>query len=409
MSSLPDAVAVRSNHNNLFGPLNVLVVDDMPAIRRMLRQMLMHLGVQGAIQEAEDGQEAWETLQEQAYDLVVCDINMPRMNGLDLLRRLRTTPQYETTPFLMITGEVSEDIVAASVESEVDGYLLKPFKVDSLENRLRAIIRHRHQPSQGDFLFLQARKFLAGGRFNQALTVLEKLNRPPFRKQAKVLNLMGKCHQGLGSLEEAAACFIQALKINPKFLKAFQNLAVVLESQGKLAEAQRYLEEAQHLSPLNPARLYHLGQLCLKNGDCEKAKHYLLESWLKGHIVPPDQRPEVAETFLSAGLDQVAEELLLQAIEDTPHEASLYNRLGVTLRRQKKHRQAMEYYQKALKLDPKNKEVHFNLGVLYFDLKENGKALKAFQDALRLCPDFVEARNFLKRHFANQDVAAVKD
>jgi two-component system chemotaxis response regulator CheY len=236
--------------------LNVLVVDDMPAIRRMLRQMLLHLGVQGEIQESGDGQEAWEALQGRSYDLVVCDINMPRMNGLDLLRHLRATPQYETTPFLMITGEVSEDIVAASAESEVDGYLLKPFKVDALESRLRAIIMHRHQPSRGESLFRKANKLLVGGRPSEALAILEKLIIPPFRKQAKVLNLMGECHLSLGSPDEAKVCFEGALAINPMYLRGYQNLAALMESQGNLAAARSHLKEARKLSPLNPERLY---------------------------------------------------------------------------------------------------------------------------------------------------------
>jgi len=132
--------------NHLFSHLNVLVVDDMPAIRRMLRQMLHQLGVRGNIDESSDGLEAWEVLQERSYDLVICDINMPRMNGLDLLKRLRGNPHYEAIPFLMITGEVSESIVAAAAESEVDGYLLKPFKITALENRLRAIIKKKANP-----------------------------------------------------------------------------------------------------------------------------------------------------------------------------------------------------------------------------------------------------------------------
>jgi two-component system, chemotaxis family, chemotaxis protein CheY len=143
MPSLAGTVAAKKTYDQLFSPLNVLVVDDMPTIRRMLRQMLQHLGVKGDIQEAGDGQENWEALQERPFDLVVFDINMPRMSGLDLLRHLRATPQYQTTPFLMISGEVSEDIVAASAESEVDDYLLKPFKIDSLEGRLRSIIVKR--------------------------------------------------------------------------------------------------------------------------------------------------------------------------------------------------------------------------------------------------------------------------
>ncbi len=406
MPSLTDAVTARNTYDQLFSPLNVLVVDDMPAVRRMVRQMLQHLGFQGDIDEAGDGQEAWEVLQERPYDLVVCDINMPRMNGLDLLRCLRATSQYQTTPFLIITGEVSEDIVAASAESEVDGYLLKPFKLDSLEGRLRAIILHRYHPSWGESLFRKASQLLVDGQPAEALAVLEKLAQPPFCKQAKVLNLKGECHLSVGSQDEAAACFKQALELNPKYLKAYHSLARLMESQGNLAAARGYLEEAKNLSPLNPERLYRLGQLCLQDGATLVAKQYLEESWRIGHYVPESRRSEMAETFLAAGLDEVAEELFLQAIDAAPQDAHLYNRLGVALRQQKKHKQALESYQKALKLDPKNEKVHFNLGVLYFNLGEKDKALEAFKVAVKLHPDFTEARDFLQRHFPTETAPA---
>jgi len=399
-------VAVRKTYDQLFRPLNVLVVDDMPAIRRMLYQMLQLLGVQGDILEAGDGQEAWEVLQERPFDLVVCDINMPRMNGLDLLRLLRASPHYQTTPFLMISGEVSEDIVAASAESEVDGYLLKPFKIDSLEEHLRAIIKNRYRPSRGESLFRKANELLLSGRAPEALAVLEELTQPPFRKQAKVLNLMGECHRSLGSQGEAAHCFSEALDLNPKFLRAYQNLAGVMESQGNLAAAQGYLEEARSLSPLNPERLYKLGQLCLKTGDTDDAKQYLEESWRIGQYVPAGRHSEMAETFLAAGLEHVAEELFLQAIDDTPQDVHLYNRLGVALRRQQKHERALECYQQALKINPKNEKVHFNLGVLYLDLGEKDKAQEAFEMALQLRPNFNEAHTFLQRHFPQAELPA---
>jgi len=393
-------VATRNSPDQLFGPLDVLVVDDMPAIRRMLRQMLQHLGVQGEIKEAGDGQEAWESLQEHPFDLVVCDINMPRMNGLDLLRRFRASEQYQTIPFLMISGEVSEDIIAASAESEVDGYLLKPFKIEALESRLVEIIRYRHHPSRGESLFREAAKLLMTGQPSEALQILEKLSQPPFRNHAKVWNLMGECHQSLGAHDEAAACFEHALKKNPKYLKAYQNLAALMESQGNLAAARSYLEEARRLSPLNSERLYNLGQLCLQTGSPEEARQYLERSWHLGHSLSADRRPEMAETFLAAGLEQIAADLFLQAIDNAPHEIHLYNRLGVALRQQQKHRQALECYQQALKLDPKNEKIYYNLGVLYLDWGEKDKALEAIQVALQLRPDFAEAKIFLQHHFS---------
>jgi CheY-like chemotaxis protein len=400
---------LRRGYDHCFAPLNVLVVDDMPAIRRMLRQMLQALGVRGQIQEAMDGVEAWETLQEQFYELVVCDINMPRMNGLELLRRFRADPRYETTPFLMITGEVTEEVVAAAAESEVDGYLLKPFKINTLESRLRTIILNKHQPSTGESLFLKAKKLLEADRPQDAVVLLEKLLEPPFKKHAKVLNLLGECHLALDSAEQAASCFTQALKLNPQYLKSCQNLAVLNETLGNLTEARNFLEQARSLSPLNPERLFRLGQLCLKAGDKTQAQQYLKESLKCGHTAEETDRPQVAEVFLQAGMDQVAEDLFTQSIREQPDNVYLYNRLGIALRRQKKHQEALKCYQTALDLAPANERIYFNLGILYFDLGNNEKALQAFKTALKLRPDFAEAREFIHRHLLSQSSAAGPD
>ena len=253
---------VKDWRKTVFAGLNVLVVDDMPGIRRMLRQMLLLIGVGGRIAEANDGGEAWEVLKDFPYDTVICDINMPRMGGLDLLRSMRANPRYETTPFLMITGEVSEDIVAVAAESEVDSYLLKPFQAKSLEDRLSAILKKKLHPSGGEALFLQAQKLKLAGQPDQALSLLEKLTKPPYKKQAKTLNLLGECLKAVGDHDSAAECFSEAVEINPKYIKTYHNLATLLESDGRLDEACQYLEQAQNLSPLNTERLFHLGQLC---------------------------------------------------------------------------------------------------------------------------------------------------
>ncbi len=170
---------------HFFAPLHVLVVDDMPAIRTMLRQMLLALGVRRQIDESGDGLQAWRALQAISYDLVICDINMPHMNGLELLRRLRADPRHQKTPFLMITGEVTEDIVAAAAESEVDGYLLKPFRINALESRLRTIILNKHPDGTNAPLSPEAAKVAPAPSGRERLTPLKNVLAFLVRKRHK--------------------------------------------------------------------------------------------------------------------------------------------------------------------------------------------------------------------------------
>ena len=130
----------NTNHKEVLRNLDILVVDDISAVRNILTQILRGLGVGGRIDKAEDGLEAWEMMQKSDYDLIICDIRMPRMSGLELKKLLRSTPRFGELPFLMITGEVSEDMMARAVESKWDGYLLKPFPSAVLEKSLLKLL-----------------------------------------------------------------------------------------------------------------------------------------------------------------------------------------------------------------------------------------------------------------------------
>jgi len=232
-----------------------------------------------------------------------------------------------------------------------------------------------------------------------AILILEKLIQQPFKKQAKTLNLLGECYLALGDKGQAYQYFREALEVNTKYLKAYKNLAEVAESQGNPQEARQYLEQAQSLSPLNGERLFHLGRLCLKIGEGEQARQYLKESLKFGQSFMTDNCAETAEILLQAGLDEAAEGLLTESIKSQPENVILYNKLGVALRRQGKHLEALKCYQRALQLTPKSEKVYYNIGILYFDLGEKEKAYESFRTALRLRPDFAEARDFLARHF----------
>jgi tetratricopeptide (TPR) repeat protein len=161
------------------------------------------------------------------------------------------------------------------------------------------------------------------------------------------------------------------------------------------------LEQAHALSPLNTERLFRLGQICLQTGKQEEAQSYLHQCLKTGHNFSNSRRQEAAEIYLQAGMSAEAEKLLMESLHEDPENLQLYNRLGIALRQQQKHQEALDCYQKALKVDPKSDKIYFNLGILYFDLGDKDKSLEAFKKALKLRPNFPEALDFVKRHFFN--------
>ena len=121
--------------------LNVLVVDDSPHMRALVKAVLFSLGCK-TVAEAEDAIVAEALLLEFPADLVICDWNMPTMDGLSFVRRLRTGEESRNpyVPVIMMTGHTQRDRVFLARDVGVNEFLAKPISAKSLYQRIRAII-----------------------------------------------------------------------------------------------------------------------------------------------------------------------------------------------------------------------------------------------------------------------------
>jgi two-component system chemotaxis response regulator CheY len=121
--------------------LDVLIVDDSAAIRKILQRVLVQADVQlGKVLEASDGLEALERLKTETVGLILSDINMPNMDGLELLARLRADDTWKTVPIIMITTEGSQNKVMQALELGANGYVRKPFTAEQIKEKLVGII-----------------------------------------------------------------------------------------------------------------------------------------------------------------------------------------------------------------------------------------------------------------------------
>ena len=120
--------------------MKFLIVDDFSTMRRIIRGLLKEIGYLNA-DEAEDGVAALNLLRNANYDFVVSDINMPNMNGFDLLSQIKKDETLRHLPVLMVTAEArKEDIVRAAQEGAA-GYNVKPFTKATLEEKVAKIMQ----------------------------------------------------------------------------------------------------------------------------------------------------------------------------------------------------------------------------------------------------------------------------
>ncbi|WP_206950710.1 chemotaxis response regulator CheY [Trinickia acidisoli] len=119
--------------------MKILVVDDFPTMRRIVRNLLKELGY-GNVDEAEDGAAGLSRLQGGGFDFVISDWNMPNMDGLEMLKRIRADASLSHLPVLMVTAESKKENIIAAAQAGASGYVVKPFTAATLDEKLTKIL-----------------------------------------------------------------------------------------------------------------------------------------------------------------------------------------------------------------------------------------------------------------------------
>jgi len=122
--------------------MKILIVDDFATMRKILRNILKELGYTDLL-EAEDGQAALEILRREKVDLVISDWNMPNMDGLSLLKAIRSDEALKDTPVLMVTAEAQKQNVLEAVKAGVNNYVVKPFTPEVIQEKISKIFASR--------------------------------------------------------------------------------------------------------------------------------------------------------------------------------------------------------------------------------------------------------------------------
>ncbi len=121
--------------------LKVLVVDDFPTMRRIIKNLLKQIGITNVV-EADNGKTAISALETYGdIDLIISDWNMPVMTGMDFLKAVRSHPKFKNLPFIMVTAEAKKENILEAVKAGVSNYVVKPFTAETLKEKIIKVVR----------------------------------------------------------------------------------------------------------------------------------------------------------------------------------------------------------------------------------------------------------------------------
>jgi two-component system chemotaxis response regulator CheY len=122
-------------------PLDVLIVDNSAAIRKILHRVLVQAELPlGRVLEANDGQDALKALGTNSVGLILSDINMPNMDGIEMLGKLKSSDEFRAVPIIMVTAEDSQDKVMEALDLGAAGYLRKPVTPDQIKAKIEGLV-----------------------------------------------------------------------------------------------------------------------------------------------------------------------------------------------------------------------------------------------------------------------------
>jgi two-component system chemotaxis response regulator CheY len=122
--------------------IRALIVDDSSVMRKIVERALRQAGLDAlVVHEAGSGAEGLEVLKSKTVDLILSDINMPTMDGLEFLRQIRALNLAEGVPVVMITTESSEEHVKQAIQAGAQGYIRKPFTAEQVKERVLPLVR----------------------------------------------------------------------------------------------------------------------------------------------------------------------------------------------------------------------------------------------------------------------------
>ncbi|MFH2059690.1 MAG: response regulator [Pseudomonadota bacterium] len=369
--------------------LSILVVDDMKSMRLTIRKMLKNLNKGMNLRFAENGKQGLEILKSAHFDLVIVDWNMPVMNGFQMLEHIRDDVLLRDMPVIMVTAESERDIVNQVAETEIDGYLLKPLTLKSLDNKITAVVNQFNNPDPVTIHRKKARDLEEKGEYEAAIEEIKKaLALKP--SASRLLRQLGLLHFKIKKNNIAIKCLQKAVSVNNQDTISRVYLGDYYLKTNELEKAGKYFLEILSLSTQYNDRAFDIGEKLLKKGFRSLA----LNIFSKVIIQSKKQnvaREQIIEICLSNNELDYPQDLLELCIKENPSNYDMIYKAGMISLQNDNWEKALKHFNNVDRHVNGHVDAKFQIAKIYY---MNRKVLKAddyLNQILRIDPNHEEA------------------
>jgi len=331
--------------------LPVVLVEDQISMRKALRRILDSTQAFD-VEEFGSARDAIEYLKSHPVDLVVADIYLPKGNGIDILRYIRTRPIGNDIPVIFVTGEATKDDIVQAVDLGVTDYLIKPFEPGDLLAKMKLVVERFRHPSDRVKRLRDAESHFFIGELDAAIGIFRALlDEEP--DSVRVLVSLAQAEARCGRADEALSLIDRAIRLSPIYFPAYAVATDILLAAGRKTEAVEQLTKELSIHGKQPGRrmlladlyfdlsipkdgleqvrlalvdyprdesvLLKMAELQFKSGDVEKSIYYYIKTRRKnpGCTKALDG---IANVCVAVGDPQRAFKMFADAMKASPHQ-----------------------------------------------------------------------------------------
>ncbi len=373
--------------------MTFLIADDEETMCNLIRTMLKSSGFGKEFHFAPNGVLAFNILKKRPIDFAIIDWNMPTMNGTDLLYRIREDKALRDLPVVMVTGESNMDIIAAALESEIDGYIVKPLSAKSFVKKIKEVIERANNPSPFTLHLAKADILEDEGNIDGAIDEI-KLAMRANSKSSKPITRLGALFLRKNDLKKAERWFTRAVMINECDVSAYHKLGLLYLIHEQFGKAIYNLDKALELNPRHLGRAIELGQLLIKRNQVEKAIT-VFDRTINASGDPISAKEDISDLCIQNGIWEYSKGLLDSIIKQDTTRYDIMFKLGLVNEKLGQPKKALGYFDKVRKKTKDNAEIMLHLARNYLAVGEEKKAKEELRSLLKADPDCQEAKELL--------------